>query len=220
MSMTSPAPHTPRRVLLATANPAKQARLRWLLEGLPVAALTPQEAGLRVEVDETGATHAENAALKAAAWSRAFGGLALASDGGVWVPALGEAWDSLRTRRFAGEGADDRARVEALLRLMAPYRGRERRVVWREAVALAHQGNVLHVWEAQGGEGLLAEDYDPARVVPGFWIATVWCFPALGKRYSECRPEELEQADDTWARLRPQVQSALRSLPGGGDRHA
>ena len=202
----------PCRILLATTNPAKQARLRWLLDGLGLTCVTPEETGVAPPVEEEGATHREVAARKAGAWSRAFGGLALASDGGALIPALGTRWDSLRTRRFAGEAADDRARVEALLRLLEPCQGQVRRIAWREAGAVADAGRVLGVWEAEGGEGVVARTFDPRRVNPGFWVATVWCLPALGKRYLECTEEELARAGDPWAALKPQVQAFLRGL--------
>ena len=95
-------------LLLATTNPAKLVRLRWVVEGLPYATITPADLppGQAATVPEDGASFAGNARQKAEAWSSAAGGmLALASDGGLEVPALGERWQALRTRRNAGEGA-------------------------------------------------------------------------------------------------------------------
>ena len=99
-----------RNLLLATTNTDKLARLRWVLDGLPFALCTP--ADLRADqipvVAEDGADFAANAAQKAQAWSTAAGGtLTLASDGGMAIPALGPAWDALRTRRNDGLQADN-----------------------------------------------------------------------------------------------------------------
>ena len=101
-----------QKALLGTTNPAKLERLGWLLEGLPIETVAPSSLGLsRFDPKETGATHEENARLKAEAWSQAAGLPALASDGGLVIPALGDDWLSLHTHRFAGEDADDDARI-------------------------------------------------------------------------------------------------------------
>ena len=200
----------PKHILLATTNRTKESKLRWALQGLDLDLVTPAEAKLAVDVEENGATHRANAVSKAEAWSRAYGGIAIATDGGAIIPALGDRWNSLRTRRFAGEDADDRARVEALLRLMALYEGDARRVFWHEAVAAAENGRVLEAWEAEGGQGVIARDFDPRRVNPGFWVATVWLYPSLGKRYVECTEEELARAGDPWVALRERLQAYFR----------
>lgn len=208
-------PASPTRpILLGTRNPAKQARLRWLLDGLGFTDLTPDDLPPAPEPEETGASFAANAALKARYWSRLAGGLAIASDGGVAVPALGERWQALRTRRASGAApGDDLARIDHLLDLLRPFRGAERRVIWHEAVALADQGALLAVWEVDGQLGEIAESYDPARVNPGFWIESVWRYPELGKVHAELTPEELARVQTWWDRLRAQVRAAFGAPP-------
>lgn len=123
------------RILLATGNPAKQETLRWLLEGLPLTAVSPQELGLDSVPDESGATHLEIAQQKAEEWSRASSMLVIASDGGLVIPTLGDNWESRFTHRFAGPAADDNERLRRLLELMHPYQGADRAASWIEAVA-------------------------------------------------------------------------------------
>lgn len=200
-------------LLLATRNPAKVEALRALVEGLPLRPVTPQEAGVELPEAEEGETHREVAAAKAVEASRRFGGLALASDGGLVVPALGEGWRSLFTRRFAGPGATDEERARALLARMRGLAGEARRALWVEAVALAGRGRLLGVWEAQGGEGgILAEGWDPSRPPGAFWVWHLWYFPDLGKTFEEMTPEERARVGDPWARLRSPVRGALRRL--------
>lgn len=45
------------RILLATGNPDKQKMLRWLLEGLALQPVTPQELGVSASPDESADTH-------------------------------------------------------------------------------------------------------------------------------------------------------------------
>ena len=195
------------RILLATTNPAKTERLRWLLAELPLTPLLQRDYPTLLAVEEHGTSFVENAALKAVAAAQVFGGLAIASDGGVVIPALGETWDALRTGRAAGPTASDEERARHLLTLMDGHAGEERRVQWHEAVALADGGAVVQTWEAAGTAGYLTEEYDPANAVPGFWVYSLWRFPALGKRYVDLTPEELAALDTTWGRLREQLQA-------------
>ncbi len=195
----------PKRLLLATTNPAKQGQLRWLLDGLGLTLVAPADLGLRVNAPEEGATHLAIAEGKALAWSRAAGVAAIATDGGLVIPALGERWDALRTGRSDGPGAGDHARIERLLALMESCAGEQRAAWWVEAAALAQEGRVLASWQAESARGRIAGRYDPARITPGFWAFSVWELPHLGKTWAELTPAERERLDDHWARLREQV---------------
>lgn len=190
------------RLLLATTNPAKLAKLRWLLEGTAVEPVTPQAP---FEAPEVGRTHQENAEAKALAWSRHFEMPAIASDGGLVIPALGEHWDALFTARFAGPEATDRDRLARLLDLMRPYTGAERTAFWREAIAVAAEGRVIASWHAESQPGLLGDSYDAKDLRPGFWAFTIWRIPELGRAYSQLTPAEIDHLEDHWGLLRRQV---------------
>ena len=101
--------------MLATGNADKLRMLDWLLEDLPLDPVTPADIGISVSPDESGDTHESIARSKAEAWSLAAGMPAIATDGGLLVPALGANWESRYTRRFAGPAADDAARQRRLL---------------------------------------------------------------------------------------------------------
>jgi len=152
----------------------------------------------------------ENARLKAVAASG--DGLAIASDGGIQIPALGPTWNGLFTARAAGPDADDGTRAEHLLTLMQGQSNR--RILWTEAVALAEGGKLLESWDEAGNEGVLTETYDPANAVPGFWVYRLWFYPGLGKRYVDLSSEELDRVDLTWGRLKEQVQAFFRGQRG------
>ena len=198
-------------ILLATTNPAKQRKLRWLLDGLPLDPTTLEELGLAGEAPrEEEHSHEEIARLKAQSWSRASGMLAISSDGGLVIPSLGQRWDSLLTNRFAGEGATEGARLERLLQLMRPYKGEERRASWLEALAIAEEGRSLGSWTVIGPTGVLLEEPDGGAVVPGFWVFAVWYFPEMRKTYNELDDQELESLNDHWGQLKDVVQRFFR----------
>lgn len=200
-------------VLLGTTNPAKQRSLGRLLQGLSLDPTPPEVLGLdHREPEEVGDTHEENARLKAQHWSRAGHMMAISSDGGLTIPALGRRWDSLLTRRFAGDEVDDGSRQESLLRLMKPFTGEERRASWVEALAIAEKGRTLASWQVEGASGLLLERPGAGPMVPGFWVFGLWYFPGLSKTYNELTEGELEHIGDHWTQLRSLVQ---RFFSGG-----
>ncbi|HEY8286920.1 MAG TPA: non-canonical purine NTP pyrophosphatase [Chloroflexota bacterium] len=202
-------------LLLATSNPAKLVRLRLLLEGMPFRLLAPTDLGGFIEpvVEETGADFAANASLKAAAWSEAAGGLAaLASDGGMAIPALGARWDALRTRRQAGSSANDEDRIAHLLKLMAGLAGEDRHAVWYEAIALA-AGGAVRSWTERGDGGLIAKQAPEVRREGGFWTEEVRWYPDVGKLLRDCSEAERERINDVWPRLATRVRAALSSYP-------
>ncbi len=198
--MTGFIPATP--ILLATGNLAKQEVLRRLLEGLPLAPVTPAELGLAADPEERGATHEEIALEKAQEWSRLAAMLAIASDGGLVAPALGANWESRYTHRFAGPAADDAERRRRLLELLSPYTGAEREASWVEALAIADRGRPLRFWELKGGSGIIAETPEEGPHAPGFWVFPLWYFPKLGKYYNGLTDDEKESLGDHWATLR------------------
>ncbi len=197
-------------ILLGTSNPAKQDTLRWLLEGLPLDPMTPGQVGLHAAPEESGDTHEAIARVKARYWSGAGSMPALASDGGLVIPALGSGWESRYTHRFAGPAADDTGRQERLLELMRPYRGEQRKAAWVEALAVADQGWLLASWELQGATGIIADRPAAPAQPPGFWVFPLWYFPEFDKTYIQLSLQEREELDDHWVRLRRLVQCFFR----------
>lgn len=193
--MTQPTP-----ILLATGNRDKQEEFRRLLQGLPFSPVTPAEAGVSIDPEEEGETHEAIARDKAAQWSAAASMLAIASDGGLVVPALGSRWESRYTHRFAGPAVDNGERLSRLLELMQPFRGEQRRASWVEALAIADRGRVVVSWELTGAVGYLDDD-TPRGLLPEFWVFSVWRFPQFGAVYAELSGEQKASIDDHWERL-------------------
>src|SRR5215213_3355139 len=104
------------RLIAATRNPAKVQELARLVAGLADVAPLPNAGD---GDPEDGDSFATNAGAKAVFWSRRLDGgeIVVATDGGLLIPALGDRWDPVRTRRFAGGARTDPERAEALLAL-------------------------------------------------------------------------------------------------------
>ena len=198
--------------MLATSNPDKQRTFRWLLDGLPLDLVSPQDSSLTSVPEEEGKTHHAVARLKAQQWSEAGSILAIASDGGLVVPVLGADWASLYTHRFAGDAASDADRVNRLLELLKPFRGAKRQASWVESLAIAHRGRILASWEVHGATGVISEK-TPAEIpeTHGFWAFSLWEFPQLGKTYAQLSLQERDSMDDHWFRLRRLVRRFFQS---------
>ena len=206
-------------ILLGSTNPAKQDKLQWLLEALPLDPRLPGELGLpdNAAPEEQGTSHEEIARLKAEAWSRDTSLPVISSDGGLVIPVLGHKWDSLLTHRFAGEAADDGERLDQLLQLMRPHKGKEREASWVEALAIAEKGRSLASWLVEGPRGILLDGLDSRPLIGGFWVFSVWYFPELGKTYNDLNEQELQRLNDHWSQLKHLVRRFFQqSLPARG----
>ncbi|SHE88028.1 XTP/dITP diphosphohydrolase [Desulfofundulus australicus DSM 11792] len=172
------------KLVLATRNPGKVRELSQLLSPLGYEVLSLEHFPGVPEVVEDGATFRDNAVKKATAVARHTGQLALADDSGLEVDYLGGA-PGVRSARFAGEGHDDRANNEKLLRLLAGVPPEKRTARFRCVVAVATpEGKVL---TTEGTcEGIIAEE---PRGEGGFGYDPLFYVPSCGKTFAELEPE-------------------------------
>ena len=105
------------KYVLATHNPGKLKEMGAILARFGVEVVSPKDLGLTVDVEETGATFAENAMLKAKAICAAAQLPAIADDSGLCVDCLGGA-PGVYSARYGGEGLDDTGRYKLLLENM------------------------------------------------------------------------------------------------------
>jgi len=135
------------RLLFATHNPGKLQELARLLEGLTIQVVSPADLPTPLpEVEEDGATFAENARKKAAAQARATGLHALADDSGLCVDAL-VGLPGVRSARFSEEAEPglggrerDLANNRLLLRALAAEPPERRGAGYVAVLVLADPG--------------------------------------------------------------------------------
>ena len=89
-----------KKLLVASANPGKVHEIKAILQGLDLTIISAREAGVLLDVPETGQTYADNAWLKARAYQEASGLIVLADDSGLEVDALDSA-PGIFSARFA-----------------------------------------------------------------------------------------------------------------------
>ena len=93
-----------KKIVIASNNAGKLREIRAILAPFGLDAVSQKEAGFDAEVEETGTTFAENAALKAHAVHEALHCAVIADDSGLLVDALDGA-PGVYSHRFAGENA-------------------------------------------------------------------------------------------------------------------
>ena len=163
------------RLVIATHNPGKLKEMRELLAPYGITAVSAGELGLP-EPEETGASFAENARIKAEAAARATGLPAFSDDSGLAVDALGGA-PGIHSARWAGATKDfaaAMAKVDAELRARGATAPDARTAHFASALCVAwpdghreeFEGRIdgTLVWPPRGDKGF---GYDPMFLPAG-----------------------------------------------------
>ncbi len=165
----------------------------------------PHYADSLPEPEETADSFLKIAEQKAVDYSKHVGGLAIATDGGASFPGLKD-WNPLTTKRFV-EGTDEE-RISAMLEIM--NEASDRTVEWREAVAIADNGELLFSAEAKAMDGVISRSFDSKNYQPGIWLCSITEFPTFGgKNFFDLSDSEREQTEDSWAKLEFKVKEYL-----------
>lgn len=196
----------PPQLLVATNNAGKVRELSHALADLPVRLRTLSEWPEITEAEETGATFAENAALKALHYSSRSGLLTLSDDSGLVVDALGGR-PGVHSARYAGARATYAERMEKLLAELEATGDEERRARFVCVIALAEpsagiieqfegvcEGRIARAPRGTGGFG-----YDPIFVPEGY-----------AQTFGEL-PDEIKQSISHRARALAQACKYLRT---------
>ena len=110
------------KLVLASKNAKKLVEMNTILSRLGIEVCSEAQAGVDIDVEETGTTFEENSLLKAQAVMQAAGLPAIADDSGLCVDALQGA-PGVYSARYGGEGLDDMGRTRLLLENMRGVQG-------------------------------------------------------------------------------------------------
>ncbi|MBW7852414.1 MAG: RdgB/HAM1 family non-canonical purine NTP pyrophosphatase [Rhodospirillales bacterium] len=189
------------RLVIASHNRGKVREIGAMLAPHGIAAVSAGDLGL-AEPAETGASFADNAALKALAAARAANLPALADDSGLAVAALDGA-PGIYSARWAGPGKDFGVAMERVRRELA---GREDRrawfvcalcLAWPDGHTESFEGTVhgTIVWPPRGERGF---GYDPVFQPDGYDIT-----------FGEMDPAEKDRISHRAAAFRALVETCL-----------
>lgn len=160
------------KLLLATKNRAKVKEYSKLLHGIPYEIVSLEDVGIDEDVEESGKTFEENAAIKAKTCAKLSGLIAIADDSGLEVDALGGE-PGVRSARYAGEGATDKKRIDYLLDKMRNISSGQRTARFRCVIAIATPAGEVKLCEGKCDGVITSEPkgengfgYDPVFYLP------------------------------------------------------
>lgn len=175
----------PQPLLIATFNQGKIQELDSLLEGLNFRVMGFSDLTEIPEmVEETGATYAENALLKAERYHQFSGLMTLSDDSGLEVDALGGR-PGIYSARYGGEGLSSDEQISLLLSEMADVPDDLRTARFVCSIALVGN-NLKQIFEASCN-GLISRQRAGNG---GFGYDPIFFHPATGRTFAELTREE------------------------------
>jgi len=180
------------RLLVATTNRDKLREIHAVLDGASLELITLADLPPIVEPEETGATFAENARLKALYYAQAAqttlrdpSVLTVAEDSGLVVDAL-DGEPGVRSARYLRRDASYQERFDAIFRRLSEQPNRPRTARFVCALAAARGGNV--VFETTG---TIEGEISPApHGTNGFGYDPIFLYPPYARTLAEVDDEQ------------------------------
>lgn len=162
------------KIIFATGNENKLKEIRQIMQDMDVEIISMKEAGINIEIEETGTTFLENSYLKAKTIWDITGGIVMADDSGLVVDYLnGE--PGLYSARYMGENTSYDIKNANILERMKAAKGDERSARFvASIVCILPNGKELSAVETM--EGIIADKvagengfgYDPILYLPDY----------------------------------------------------
>lgn len=177
-------------LIVASNNLHKINELKEMLSDLPFNILSLKDAGIDIDVEESGSTFRENAYIKARTiydycHEKLKNVKVLADDSGLMVEALGGA-PGVYSARFSGEHGNTEKNNEKLLKLLQGKKNEERKAKFVCALVLILNEN--ETVEVQGEtKGFITEKYNG---VSGFGYDPLFYVPEYKMTFAEMTPEQ------------------------------
>ncbi len=192
----------PLRIALATRNEHKLIEITRICADWPVQWVTIRDPNRFPDVEETGETYLDNAALKTRAVADALGIPAIADDSGIEVDALGGR-PGPRSARFAGPDATDARNLAELIRSVRGIPAAGLTARYRCVAAFAEPGD-----EVISAEGLCEGTITTRpRGAGGFGYDPIFLPVGWDRTMAELAPDEKDRISHRGRAFR-----ALRAL--------
>ena len=186
------------KLLIATTNAGKVREITGILEGVPIELVTLNDRDSIAEPEETGATFAENARLKARYYSKITGLVSVADDSGIEIDALDKA-PGVHSARWHGTDYPTKFRKIQELFRQRGVSGSTARFVC--CVALADGDSILVETTGTVEGEIVAEP----RGSNGFGYDPIFYYPPFG-----CTLAELDREKKARVSHRGKAFTALR----------
>lgn len=185
------------KILLASNNAKKRKELERILAASHLFVVTPRDLGLDLVPEENGRTFAENALIKARAFSEATDLPVLADDSGLIVDALDGA-PGVHSARFAGPNASDADNRAKLLTALSGVPVARRTARFICSLALVRRGELLASVE-DTCEGRILET---ERGTGGFGYDPLFLHEASGQTFADLADDKKDAVSHRGRALR------------------
>ena len=183
------------KLVLASRNKKKLVEMQEILSALGVEVVMEADVGVDVDVEETGTTFAENAALKARAVCEASGLPAIADDSGLCVDALNGA-PGVYSARYGGEELDDVGRYKLLLENMRGQLDRRCGFVSAICCVFPNGDELTALGECRGTLAYAAKGEN------GFGYDPIFFVPEMKKTFAQLTADEKNEISHRGKALR------------------
>lgn len=173
------------RIIFATGNENKLKEIRQIMKDINLEIVSMKEAGINIDIEETGSSFLENAYLKAKTIWDITGGIVMADDSGLVIDYLnGE--PGVYSARYMGEYTAYEIKNAKILEIMKEAKGSERSARFvASIVCILPDGRDLSVIETM--EGIIA---DKIAGENGFGYDPILYLPEYSCTSAELSPEE------------------------------
>ena len=162
------------KIICATSNKDKLREIREIFSDFDCEIVSMKEAGVSIDVEETGDTFLENAYIKAKAVWDITGGVVFSDDSGLEVDYLNKA-PGVYSARFMGTDTSYEIKNKKIIQLLEEATGRERSARYKAAICcILEDGSVIEIEESMEGEiahsprGSEGFGYDPIFYIKEF----------------------------------------------------
>jgi XTP/dITP diphosphohydrolase len=181
------------RLLYATSNPGKLLEVGKYLAAYGIVLVSPMQAGIAIEVEETGRTLEENAMLKARAYLQWVSNMiVMADDTGVEIDALdGEPGIHVRRWKDRHTPLSDREIIDYCMERMQSIPKTHRGAQFRTVIALGMPGGGIELFDGVL-RGEITQTPAPLKL-PGFPFETMFYIPKWQKLLGDIHKLSLEE---------------------------
>jgi len=183
--------HAENTIVIATHNPGKFKELsKRLSPFVPTCSLN--DLGITQDVEETGVTFEENAALKARHYADQTKMITLSDDGGLCIDALYGA-PGVYSSRVAGKGATDEQKIAKVLELMEQVPDEKRTASFNVVLAIAFPKDGVKYYKGILSGTITREAR--GALVKGLPYKTIFFLPEYGKTLAELDEQGIKFTD-------------------------
>lgn len=194
-------------IILATNNKSKVKEISEMMSGSDITFESLADAGINVEVEETGTTFEENALLKAREICKLSGKPTISDDSGLEIDALDGA-PGIYSSRFMGEDTSYDIKNNALIEKLENIADPDRTARFRCCMALVLPDGREFVTEG-AMEGIIARE---PKGINGFGYDPILFIPEYNRTSAELSSEEKNNISHRGEALRKMIEVIKKEL--------